>query len=85
MPIFDYKCNKCGAIREFITTIPELNVPKDNICPNCGEGKLEKLFSARGQGFNINGYCYDNEYGKKALHRKSLQERTEIALGEDPY
>lgn len=87
MPIHEYKCNECKTVQEFISgiTCKELHVPEDGTCPICKKGKLEKQFNLGKQGYNINGYCYENEYGRKAIHKKSSKEHAEIILGENPY
>jgi putative FmdB family regulatory protein len=44
MPIYEFKCNKCGAIFE------QLVFPSDGednaICPSCGEGDTCRLMSS---------------------------------------
>ena len=42
MPIFEYKCSKCGKISEFLEKSPAAAKRK---CPHCGSGDLEKQFS----------------------------------------
>jgi len=47
MPIYEYKCQKCGEAFEFLARGAEK--PK---CPNCGSRRLKKLvssFSAAGE------------------------------------
>ena len=41
MPIYDFKCSKCGEIFEAFVSSPN-NKPK---CPVCGSEDTEKLFS----------------------------------------
>jgi len=42
MPIYDYKCRDCGAVKELL-----MRKPADNIrCPECGSQAMEKLVSA---------------------------------------
>ncbi len=40
MPIFEYRCSKCG--HEFETLVTGASKPE---CPKCGAEKLEKKFS----------------------------------------
>lgn len=51
MPIFEYRCNSCGTVSEFLTGVtqdqPEI------ACDNCGGTKLERLMSAAN--FTIKG------------------------------
>lgn len=43
MPIFEYKCEKCGSSTEFL----EKNASKKkHKCPKCGSGEMVKLFSS---------------------------------------
>jgi putative FmdB family regulatory protein len=62
MPVFEYKCGKCGRISEFL----ELHdSKKTKVCPHCGSRKLTKqisVFSAQvkaGQSKKCFG-CSDN-------------------------
>ena len=42
MPIFEYKCNSCGSVSEFL----EKAVGKANQeCPKCGSKDMQKLIS----------------------------------------
>jgi len=43
MPIYEYRCRKCGEIFEEIQKIDEKG--DSLICPYCGEGKPEKILS----------------------------------------
>lgn len=42
MPIFEYKCSKCGNLSEFLENS---NSPLARKCVHCGSEKLEKQFS----------------------------------------
>jgi len=87
MPMFDFKCSECGFTDEFCTnqSVPQSLRPPE-VCPKCGKGKLERLFSAKGQSVDIIG-GYDYQYGKKAWKRnKSIGDQAKILAGEkDPY
>ena len=42
MPIFEYKCQKCGHKMEFL----EKNSSRsEHVCEKCGSSNLQKLFS----------------------------------------
>mgnify|MGYP001157802573 CR=1 FL=1 len=43
MPIFEYKCGKCGRISEFLETASERGVKR---CGHCGSEDLKKQISA---------------------------------------
>jgi len=42
VPIFEYKCSKCGRISEFLEKTGKAGKRK---CPHCGSGDLDKQFS----------------------------------------
>ncbi|HIJ72290.1 MAG TPA: zinc ribbon domain-containing protein [Planctomycetes bacterium] len=46
MPIFEYKCNKCGHEMEFLE---KGNSKKKHVCKKCGGSDMKKLFS----GFSV--------------------------------
>lgn len=48
MPAYDYKCESCREVTEFIHSIKLDHVNKP--CPNCGKRKLSRLIS---RGVNI--------------------------------
>ena len=88
--LFDYECNKCGFKDEYSTSP---SVPKDmkvpSKCPECGKGKMKKLFSIECKGKAgidvVNGFEY--EYGKKNWKQgKSPSEQASILMGDkNPY
>jgi len=46
MPIFEYKCNKCGHKAEFLEKSTGKN---KHVCEKCGSDQMQKLFS----GFSV--------------------------------
>jgi len=42
MPIYEYKCNNCGRVQEFLVLN---NQKQDIICPNCGSKDMERVLS----------------------------------------
>ncbi len=62
MPIFEYRCKKCGKVTE-VLVLPGEEEPK--YCDECG-GELEKLpsfgvgFIFKGSGFYITDYKHKN-------------------------
>ena len=62
MPIFEYKCDKCGKVAEFLE---QAGSRKKRSCPACGGEKLSKLISVfspgikEGQSKRCHG-CSDN-------------------------
>jgi len=88
MPMFDFKCNKCGFKDEFqdgVNVPPSLKVPEK--CPKCNEGLLEKQFSPGGQSFDIIGSCYMNDYGKHAWKKNmnTVEKAAVLAGNKNPY
>lgn len=59
MPLYEYKCQKCG---ELVEAIQKLNDPPYSICPHCG-GDLKKLISAPAIQFKGSGF-YLTDYGR---------------------
>ncbi|HIE10562.1 MAG TPA: zinc ribbon domain-containing protein [Kiritimatiellae bacterium] len=43
MPLFEYRCDKCGHVFEHLAMRSDERPSK---CPQCGSRKLEKQFSA---------------------------------------
>ena len=44
MPIYEYRCNDCGAVSEVYTGMGELSDPLS--CKTCGNSQLLKLMSS---------------------------------------
>jgi putative FmdB family regulatory protein len=55
MPLYDYKCSKCNAVKEVLKKASEADPTK---CDECGEEALEKLIS-QGTGFVLMGYGWE--------------------------
>jgi len=63
MPIYEYRCSKCGFQDEYLQKVSE---PPLKVCPSCGKAKFEKLLSA--PGFQLKGsgwYATDFKGGSK--------------------
>jgi putative FmdB family regulatory protein len=43
VPIYDFKCQQCGKVAEFLLRSNEDHAVR---CPDCGSQSMEKLFSA---------------------------------------
>ena len=54
MPLFEYKCKKCGRTTEFLE---RGSARVRHVCPECGGSDLQKLFStfATGRSDSKNG------------------------------
>ena len=70
MPIYEYVCKKCGALREEIHGISE--TPRI-VCAECG-GKAERKISSGAVIFKGSGF-YVTDYGKKS----QLQEKGPVS------
>ncbi len=46
MPIFEYRCKKCGKTSEFL--VSSSSSVEDLACEHCGSKRLQKLISAPG-------------------------------------
>ena len=66
MPIYEYKCLKCG--KEF-EELQSFNDPDLTKCPYCKKGKVEKLISLSSFQLKGDGW-YSTDYAKKpkAVH-----------------
>ena len=58
MPIYEYKCKKCGEVSEFIKSINTND--KTEVCPECG-GKAVRIMSQssfilKGSGWYVTDY-----------------------------
>jgi putative FmdB family regulatory protein len=68
MPIYEYRCSKCGFQDEYLQKVSE---PPLKVCPSCGKAKFEKLLSA--PGFQLKGsgwYATDFKGGAKSAPAK---------------
>ncbi|MBM3367050.1 MAG: zinc ribbon domain-containing protein [Betaproteobacteria bacterium] len=64
MPIYEYRCEACGHLEEFLQKVSEPPLAK---CPSCGKKKFRKLLSAAG--FQLKGsgwYATDFKGGGKS-------------------
>ena len=70
MPIYEYRCTKCGHQDEFLQKVTEPPLTK---CPACGKRALQKLMSA--PGFHLKGsgwYATDFKHsGSKPADKKA--------------
>ena len=44
MPIYEYQCEKCSQVCEFLEK--NMKTRDKHKCPHCGSSKLKKLFSS---------------------------------------
>jgi putative FmdB family regulatory protein len=61
MPLYEYKCDKCGARVEIIQRVSD---PPYSHCPKCGANEMKKQFSAPAIQFKGSGF-YKTDYASK--------------------
>lgn len=66
MPLYEYKCQKCG---ERVEVIQRVSDPPYTHCPKCG-GEMRKLVSAPAIQFKGSGF-YKTDYAAKSGESKS--------------
>ena len=66
MPLYEYKCKKCGHVFEKIQKFSDKPIKK---CPECG-GAVEQLVSAPAVQFKGSGW-YVTDYAKKGASSSS--------------
>jgi|SRR5215471_21718194 len=75
MPIYEYRCAKCGYQGEFLQRLSEAPLTK---CPECGKKSLKKMVTAAG--FQLKGtgwYATDfKNSGNKGKTKESAGEGT---------
>ena len=67
MPLYEYRCDRCGKRTEVIQTFSEKPL---RICPHCGERALRKLLSAPAIQFKGSGWYVTDYAGKKGEARE---------------
>jgi len=72
MPLYDYKCSKCGHIFEVQQKISEEPL---KYCPKC-KGLIKRLISAAGIIFKGSGF-HVNDYGKKEVKTTKAETKTD--------
>jgi putative FmdB family regulatory protein len=61
MPLYEYRCDACGHVFE---RIQKFSDPPVEVCPNCGERKVQKLLSSPAIQFKGSGW-YITDYARK--------------------
>jgi putative FmdB family regulatory protein len=72
VPLYEYKCLKCGRNTEKIETVAGPHLKK---CPHCG-GKVEALISAPAIQFKGSGWYVTDYGGKKSGGDSGKEEKT---------
>jgi putative FmdB family regulatory protein len=66
MPIYEYRCARCGHQDEFLQKVSEPPLTK---CPSCGKPALKKLLSAAGFQLKGSGW-YATDFKSKPAEKK---------------
>jgi putative FmdB family regulatory protein len=83
MPIYEYRCGKCGKEHEVLQKASEPPLRK---CPACGKPALQKLLSAAGFQLKGSGW-YATDFkggGKKPAEKKAEEKKTEAKTETKP-
>ncbi|MGA1237119.1 MAG: FmdB family zinc ribbon protein [Limisphaerales bacterium] len=54
MPLYEYRCEKCGRVTEFLESFSS---KKQHTCSHCGSKRMVKEMSAFGTGGSGGGGC----------------------------
>ena len=68
MPIYEYKCDECGAIFENFQKITDKDL---DICHSCQKSGIKKLISSSGFRLKGSGWYETDFKGKKVKEDKS--------------
>jgi putative FmdB family regulatory protein len=71
LPLYEYKCLKCGRLTEKIESVDGPHLKK---CPHCG-GKVESLLSAPAIQFKGSGWYVTDYAGKSRASDGSKEEK----------
>jgi len=76
MPIYEYRCLKCGSVLELLQ---RADGPLLKECPKCG-GSLKKLISPpalqfKGSGWYITDYAHKKEEKKSKTEEKTKEKK----------
>lgn len=81
MPNYKHQCSTCGESGDELYPLRLFDENASMECPACKEKTYNRVMAFEG-GFQIVGYCYDNEYGKKAWKRNlSVAQQAEVVAG----
>lgn len=78
MPIYEYRCENCGAVSDVKHAYKE---QVELTCPACGSHDLKRVFSAAGIVFKGSGF-YVNDSRPQAKSSSSTSPKPEKAAGD---
>jgi len=79
MPLYEYKCSKCGAVFE---VLQKINDPPLKKCIRC-QGPVEKLLSPPALQFKGSGW-YVTDYASKAKQAPDSKDTAQPKKGKEP-
>ena len=79
MPLYEYKCDKCGSVEEAIQKVDDMPLKK---CSRCG-GPLRKLMSSPAIQFKGSGWYVTDYASKKPRPKTSNNTPKESQLKKD--
>ena len=74
MPIYEYKCDECGAIFENFQKITDKDL---DICQSCKKGGIKKLISSSGFRLKGSGW-YETDFKGKKVKEDKLPPKSNI-------
>ena len=85
MPIYEYKCDACGELHEFIQKFSEEPMRE---CPGCGELRLRKLISAaafhlKGSGWYVTDFRDQDKNKAKAKDAAEKEAKSKSSSAQD--
>ena len=80
MPLYEYRCGKCGKLTEVIQSFSEKPL---RICPHCGARALKKLMSAPAIQFKGSGWYVTDYAGKSGESREPATGSTDKGESKD--
>jgi len=73
MPLYEYECESC---KKRFERIHKFSDPPIDVCPNCGQGPVRKLFSSPAIQFKGSGF-YITDYAKKSTSEAGSKSSSE--------
>ena len=73
--MYEYRCDACGHSFE---KIQKFSDPQVDVCPSCGERKVQKLLSSPAIQFKGSGF-YITDYARKGADGKDSGEKSDTA------
>lgn len=67
MPAYDYRCEKCGKVEEFIHAMDD--VPEEHKCSKCGK-KMKRVFGYAAPIHYSSDFKTENKNKQSAVHKK---------------